>query len=445
MQHRTPPVLTRTNDPTAGSGHGSFVLVTTISDRVDLEAVDLADPELFRRGFPHEIFTLLREEAPVWRHPTTPGTARLGGEFWVLSKHADVQSVSRDYKRFRSYEGPTVQDNPPERQGMKLVTMDPPGHTRLRRLISSGFTPRNIANLDEQARTWAGTIIDSALEQGECDFVRDVAYQLPMHMIADIVGIPVADRAWLFDRVNLFKRSQDPRTALPDSERTAVELEVFQYAHDLGLEKRRCPAEDVWTTLTEAEVDDDGGGRTQLTDLELEMFFIVLAIAGSETVREAITAGLIALLGHPEQLERMRSEPEVMPSAVEEILRWSSPADYFRRTATEDVEIRGVPIAAGERVTVWFPSANRDAEVFGDPFRFDITRQKNPHVAFGGGGVHYCLGANLAKREIQVMFEELVRRVGDIEILGDPVYTASGVVDAIACTIAHLPVRLAPR
>ncbi len=252
--------------------------VTATSDRVDLGEVDLTDPEVFRHGFPHEIFTLLREEAPMWCHPATPGTARLGGEFWVVSKHADVQAVSRDYTRFRSYDGPMVQDMPPERQGTQIVTMDPPAHTRLRRLISSGF------------------------------------------------------------------------------------------------------------------------------------IFFVLATAGSETVREAITAGLIVLLDHPEQLERMRREPEVMPTAVEEILRWASPADYFRRTATEDLEIRGVTIAPGERLTLWYPSANRDADVFPDPFRFDIGRPKNPHVTFGGGGVHYCMGANLAKREIQVIYEELLRQ-----------------------------------
>jgi cytochrome P450 len=420
-------------------------LVTATSDRVDLGDVDLTDPEVFRDGFPHEIFTLLREDAPVWCHPATPGTARLGGEFWVVSKHADVQAVSRDYTRFRSYDGPMVQDMPPERQGTQIVTMDPPAHTRLRRLISSGFTPRMISNLDAQARAWAGRIVDHALEQRDCDFVREVAYQLPMHLIADIMGIPVSDRAWLFDRVNLFIRSLDPRTALPEAERTALELEVFQYAHDLGVEKRRCPVDDVWTTLTAAEVDTDDGGRTRLSELELDLFFFVLATAGSETVREAITAGLIVLLDHPEQLERMRREPEVMPTAVEEILRWASPADYFRRTATENVEIHGVAIAPGERVTLWYPSANRDADVFPEPFRFDIGRPKNPHVTFGGGGVHYCMGANLAKREIQVMYEELLRRVGDIEILGEPVYAVAGIDSAVASAIAQLPVRLTAR
>lgn len=418
--------------------------MTTTSTPIDLGAVDLTDNELFRHGFPHDIFTRLREEAPIWHHPATPGTERFGGEFWVVSKHADVQAVSRDHARFRSYDGPML-EWPPERQGMSIVALDPPAHTRLRRLISAGFTPRMVARLDEQVRTWAGVVIDHALELGECNFVHEVAYQVPMHMIADILGIPLSDREWLFDHVDLFLRSRDPSTALPEAERAALELEVFQYAHELGAEKRRCPADDVWTTLTEAEIDLDDGSRTRLTEFELDLFFNVLTIAGSETARGAITAGLIALLEHPDQLEHMRREPAVIPTAVEEILRWTSPAHYFRRTATEDVEIRGVTIRAGDRVTVWYPSANRDADVFADPFRFDITRAENPHVAFGGGGIHYCMGANLAKREIRVMYEELLKRVRDFEILAEPVYSVAGLASAVSLAITELPVRLTAR
>ncbi len=172
---------------------------------------------------------------------------------------------------------------------------------------------------------------------------------------------------------------------------------------------------------------------------------MVLTIAGSETTRNAISSGLLALFEHPDQMERMRSDPAVIPTAVEEILRWSSPVTYFRRTATEDVEIGGVPIAAGERVSVWYPSANRDADVFADPYRFDITRTENPHVTFGGGGVHYCLGANLAKREIRVMFEELLARAGDIEVLGEPEYAVQGIGNPITLSIRDLQVRLSTR
>jgi cytochrome P450 len=414
------------------------------SSSVDLSALDLTDPELFRHGFPHEVFARLREEAPVWRHPTISGAERFG-EFWVVSRHADVQAVSRDHLHFRTRDGPMVTDMPPERQGTMIVTIDPPAHTRLRRLISAGFTPRMIARLDDQTRTWARSIVEHALDLGECNFVYDVAYQLPMHMIADIVGIPVADRAWLFERVNLSIQSLDPRSPLGQPDRDALEREIFEYAHRLGLEKRRRPADDVWTTLIEAEIKTDDGGVQRLTQLELDLFFRVLAVAGSETTRQAITGGLIALLDHPDQLERMRHEPQVMTSAVEEILRWTTPASYFRRTATEDVEIGGVPIAAGDKVTIWYPSANRDADVFRDPFTFDITRTENPHTTFGGGGVHYCLGANLARREIRVMYEELLGRAGDIEIVGEPVWSASGIESTVTGAITELPVCLTAR
>jgi cholest-4-en-3-one 26-monooxygenase len=419
--------------------------VTTIPGEPALDTIDLTDFELYRSGFPHDVFTVLRDEAPVWWHPESPSARFLGGGFWVVTRHADVQAVSRDPARFRSFEGPSLPEMPPERRGSMIVSMDPPAHTRLRRLVSAGFTPRMTAMLEEQARAWARSIIDHALEHGECNFVQEVAYQLPMHLIADIVGIPVADRAWLFDNVNTFIQSSDPRTRLTAAERTALEAELYTYAHELGAEKRRCPADDVWTTLTTAEVEHDDGTRTQLSELELDLFFLVLTIAGSETTRNAIASGLLALVDHPDQLEQLRSDPTVMPTAVEEILRWTTPAAYFRRTASEDTEIRGVPIAAGDRVTIWHPSANRDERAFVEPFRFDITRADNPHVTFGGGGIHYCLGANLAKREIKVMFEELLSRVADVEVTGEPEYSVQGIGNPITVSLQELPVRLTAR
>ena len=364
---------------------------------IDLDQIDLTDAELFRQGFPHETFAVLRDEAPVWWHPEHRGTERLGGSFWVVSKHADVQTVSRDPARFSSFDGPSLPTLPPEQRGAMVVSMDPPDHTRMRRLVSAGFTPRMITRLEDQATAWARTIVDRALAQGQCNFVHEVAYQLPMHMIADIVGIPVSDREWLFDRVNVFLSSTDPRSRLSRAEIDAIQAEMFGYAQQLGDDKRHHPADDVWTTLIEAEIEHGDGERTRLSPIELDLFFIVLTIAGSETTRNAISAGLMALVEHPDQLELLRRDPDVMSSAVEEILRWTAPAAYFRRTATVDTEIRGVPIAAGDRVTIWHPSANRDADAFEDPFRFDITREDNPHVTFGGGGIHYCLGANLAK------------------------------------------------
>jgi cytochrome P450 len=408
----------------------------------DLDSIDLTDFDLYRHGFPHELFSILRDEAPVWRHPDTPGTERLGGSFWVLSRHADVQAVSRDHARFRSLEGPSLPDLDKARQGLMLVSMDPPAHTRLRRLVSAGFTPRMVARLDTQARAWAVAIIERALEQEVCEFVHEVAYQLPMHMIADIVGIPLPDREWLFELVSRLLQSTDPTTRLSTAQRQAIERELFAYAHALGAEKRRAPADDVWTALTTAEITQDDGTRTRLDELELDLFFMVLTIAGSETTRNAISAGLLALTEHPDQMERLRSDPSVMGTAIDEILRWTSPVAYFRRTAVADVEIRSARVAAGDRVSIWFPSANRDADVFRSPFTFDITRTENPHVAFGGGGVHYCLGANLAKREIRVMFEELLARVGEIDVLGAPEYSVQGIGNPITMSLRRLDVRL---
>jgi cytochrome P450 len=245
--------------------------------------------------------------------------------------------------------------------------------------------------------------------------------------------------------VNLLLQSTDPRRRLGVAERAAIETELFGYAHELGAHKRAAPADDVWTLLTVAEVEQGDGTRTRLTELELDLFFMVLTIAGSETTRSAIASGLIALLEHPDQLARLRTDRDVMGTAVDEILRWASPVAYFRRTATEDMVLHDTEISAGDRVTVWYPSANRDAEVFDRPFAFDITRTPNPQVAFGGGGMHYCLGANLAKREIRVMFEELLARVDEVEVVGDPEYAVQGIGNPITLTLATLPVRLTGR
>ncbi|UXA06196.1 cytochrome P450 [Mycobacterium sp. SMC-2] len=410
-----------------------------------LEQINLTDHELFRRGFPHEVFTLLRAEAPVWRHPAMPGTTRIDRPFWVVSRHADVVAISRDHARFRSLEGPSLPGDPPNQQGLRLVSMDPPEHTRLRTLISKGFTPRMTAKLEDQARQWAGTIIDHALERGDCDFVNEVAYQLPLHMIADIVGIPRSDREWLFGKVNVLLQASDPQSFLTPDERADILREMFGYAHELGSAKRRAPADDVWTKLTTAEIDQPDGSRTELSEFELDLFFIVLVFAGSETTRNAIASGLLALLEHPDQFERMRIDPSVLPTAVEEICRWSSPVSYFRRTAVEDVVVGDACIEAGDAVSLWYASANRDAAVFADPFAFDISRERNPHVGFGGGGAHYCLGANLAKREIQVMFDELTARVTEVGLLGEPEYSVQGAENPITVSLRQLPVRLTPR
>jgi cytochrome P450 len=413
----------------------------TAFDRHQLD-VDLTDADLYANGFPHEVFTALRRHAPVkWQ--AFPERFRGGDDegFWVLSKHEDIQAVSRDPELFSAFDGPQLSHNP-EIAGTMLVSMDGRDHVRQRRLISAGFTPRMVKQLEHQIRRWAESIVDRGLERGQCDFVSEIAYPLPMNVIADIVGIPDEDRAWLFSLANEFLQGDAPgrRVSLDDNLR--IQIEMFEYAQKLGRDKRANPRDDVWTVLSTVEIETEDGKRATLSQVELDMFFLLLIVAGSETTRNAVSGGLLALLDHPEQLEQLRQEPEAIALAAEEILRWSSPVSYFARRATRHTEIRGVPIAKGDRVSMWFPSANRDEDVFEDPFRFDISRSPNPHVAFGGGGVHFCLGASLARRELTTLLEVLFERTREIELAGPPSYVPLGISNPILLFMRELPVRM---
>jgi cholest-4-en-3-one 26-monooxygenase len=400
--------------------------------------IDLTDGKTFAQGFPHDVFTTLRREAPVYWQAFPPALS-VGHDpgFWVLSRYADVQAANRDIELFCSYDGPTVRIVP-EVAGSMLVSMDGRDHVRLRRLISAGFTPRMVSRLDEQARKWAVAIVERARQRGTCDFVHDVAYQLPMHMIADIVGIPVEDREWLF---GLTKELLQGDTAEPEKVLN-IQAQMFEYAHALAVRKRAQPEDDIWSLLTTVEIETDDGERTELGELELDMFFFVLTIAGSETTRNAIAGGLIALIEHPDQLAFLRSQPDAIRQAVEEILRWTSPVVYFARRATRTTEIRGVTINQGDRITLWYPSANRDEDTFPHPHRFDVTRTPNNHIAFGGGGPHHCLGANLARREIIIMFEELLARTTTIQILAPPTYSGLTIDNPVLAAVNQLPVQL---
>jgi cytochrome P450 len=405
--------------------------------------IDLTETALYAHGFPHEIFTVLRRDEPVrWQEFPHRFPGDHDGGFWVLSRHDDVQAVSRNPELFSAFDGPQL-SHQPEIAGAMLVSMDGADHVRLRRLISAGFTPRMVKELERQIRRWAESIVDGALERGECDFVSEIAYKLPMHVIADIVGIPLDDRDRLFTLTNEALQGVLPEHRRSPEGHLQVQMEMFDYARKLGEEKRHRPQDDVWTILSTVEVETEEGGRTTLDPFELDLFFMLLTIAGSETTRNAVSQGLVALLDHPEQLERLREEPGAIPLAVEEVLRWSSPVSYFARRATADTEIRGVRIARGDRVTMWFPSANRDEDVFDDPFRFDIGRSPNPHVAFGGGGVHFCLGAHLARRELTTLLDVLLERTVRIELTGAPAYSSLGILNPILLYMRELPVRMA--
>jgi cytochrome P450 len=291
--------------------------------------------------------------------------------------------------------------------------------------------------LEDQARQWAVKIVEDAVARETVEFVQDVAYQLPMHMIADILGIPLADRDWLFALTNDLLLCTDPEHPTPEARQEEFAAQIFGYGQKISARKRQEPEDDVLSLL--ATVEDDAG---KLNDLELDAFFMLLTVAGSETTRNAISGGLQQLLAEPEQLETLRRDPSLMKSATEEIIRWTSPVAYFKRIVAEDTEIAGVPVAAGDRVTLWYPSGNRDEAVFEDPFRFDIRRKPNEHMSFGGGGPHFCLGAHLARREITILFEELLKRTSHIEQIGDPSYSVLGIGNPILASLGKLPVRL---
>jgi cholest-4-en-3-one 26-monooxygenase len=405
---------------------------------VDFEDIDLLDRDRFTQGIPHEWFTWLRANAPVYHHPE-PG----GPGFWVVTRYDDIVACNRDAQSFSSaqrlggvvgLEGPT--ESPPgmEAGGNMMLFMDPPDHTRYRKLVNRGFTPRMIGALEAHVRDLTARIVDDALAKGECDFVVDVAAELPLEVIAELIGVPHEDRHKIFDWSNRFVGSEDPEYLVSPELVMEAQVEMFTYAQALADQRRAEPRDDIVSALLEAEIDGD-----RLTDMDFNMFFMLLSVAGNETTRNAIAHGMNAFLEHPDQYELLASDPEAyLSSATEEILRWASPVMYFRRNATRDVQVRDQTIAAGEKISLWYISANRDEDVFDDPFTFDITRYPNPHIAFGGGGPHFCLGAQLARLEIRLLFEQLVERVPRVEALDPPDRLRSNFIGGIK----HLPVRL---
>jgi cytochrome P450 len=405
-------------------------------------AADVMDPANYRLGVPHELFGRLRAEGAVhWHEPILiRGEDRPVG-FWSVVRHAEVQRANRDWEAFSAADGVVIPPAPPTHRVTTIVGSDPPDHTRLRRLINAGFTPRMIAKLEDLITQRVARLLEAAAVAPSCDLIRDIAYPLPMHVISDIVGIPEPERQWVFERTEAAIRSADPASGV---DRREVEQALFGYALELTDRKRRHPADDVWTLIAQAKFQGEDGAWSQLDGSELEMFFLILALAGSETTQNALSQGAIALLDHPDQLEEFRQNPALSASAVEEVIRWASPVLYFGRTATRPVELGGQKIAAGDRVVLWYVSANRDEQAFDEPFRFDIHRHPNPHVSFGGGGPHYCLGAHLARLEIATLLADLFRRF-DVDLAGPPEWAGAGPLSNVGASIERLPVRLAPR
>jgi cholest-4-en-3-one 26-monooxygenase len=395
--------------------------------------LDLTDTNLYRGGFPHDVFTELRQQGKVLRHPRVAiPQFDTEIEFWAVLTHSEIQQANRDWETFSARDGHSIVPQPPERRGKMLITMDPPEHARMRRLISAGFTPKTISELETRIRQRSTKILDDAARRPEVDFVSDIAFQLPMHVIADIVGIAEEDRSEVFGHADIVMRALDPTEGISMDERRQAELGLFEFAHRLTAAKRADPADDVWTILASGELED----------IELCLFFMVLALAGSETTRNGLSQGLMALLAHPDQMATLRDDPATLPLATEELLRWSSPVICFGRTVTRDVELGGQQLKAGDRLGLFYPSGNRDPEVFENPFRFDIRRSPNPHLAFGGGGPHFCLGASLARIQTRVMMGEIAHRFPSIEIVGQPRWTSTGPINNVGVAVKSLPVRL---
>ena len=384
-------------------------------------AVDLSDFALWRNGFPDELFAELRRDRPIFRHDLTPGVAALfpGGaqrEFWVTTKHRHTVRLHRDVDSFTAVDGPLIQPVGMFASYPTIINMDPPGLNKRRKLISNAFNPRAIAKLEDGIRARAARMIDGLLAGGGGDWIEDVADALPMTVIGDIIGIPEDDRPRIFDCLDRILKGNAAEGRLGRQEFTDLYANIFGYAMELTAAKRRNPTDDIWSTLATAVITGEDGEQFSLPPNELEFFFFVLAFAGSDTTKNALASGLQAFVANPAQIERYRKQEALRPSAIEEVLRWASPVAYWTRTAKVDVEMDGQHIAKGERVVSMLRSANRDEEVFESPFTFDIGRQPNPQVAFGGGGPHHCLGAMLARAELRAVFDELLLRCDDIEI-----------------------------
>jgi cytochrome P450 len=404
------------------------------------------DNDAFSQRVPHELFACMRDEAPVLWYDWPYGRG-----FWSVTRYDDIVTVLKDWRTYSSEVGGTALEDldPDQVEARKsMLDADPPEHSSLRAIVNKGFTPRAVAAYEDLLRNLTRTILDDALPRGEFDFIEEVAKQLPIQVLCRILGVPLVDDEKMIDLGDRMIGNTDPDSGglhpgSPESDqyrllpfRSPYAKELFDYGHDLAAKRREDPRDDLVSKLVAWE-DDDG---RRLTEQEFDTMFLLLVVAGNETTRQSIAHGLAALVEHPDAMQRMRSDPEVMKTAVEEIMRWSSPVIHFRRTATTDTELNGVSIKAGDKVVVWLISGNFDERQFEQPYTFDITRKPNRHVTFGRGGPHFCLGAHLAVLETRVMFEELLPRVGSVELTAPPRRLESNFTNAFK----SMPVRVTP-
>jgi cytochrome P450 len=400
-------------------------------DAVTIGGVDLADPDTYAHGMPFDAFRELRLRAPVAWHPYGDGPG-----FLALTGYDEVLAVSRDSATWSSQSAGVFFDIPRPEDNFQLelmmLTMDPPRHTKLRSLVSKGFTPRQVAKLNNHVADMAREIVDDVVERGECDFVDDIAGALPSYVIAELLGIPLEDGRRLYELTEIMNSGAVGDTHQGVSPVIDAQLQMFQYGSELAARKRQAPGDDIATSLLEAEVDGE-----RLNDLEFNMFFLLLINAGGDTTRNLVAAGILAMMEHPDQQARIAADSSLLPTAIEEMLRYTSPVTVFVRTATKDTELRGIPVKAGDRAAMFYPSANRDESRFADPDRFDIGRAPNPHLAFGGGGTHFCLGANLARVEATAIIPEVLSRMKDLELAGPVERVRSNLMNGIH----SMPVR----
>jgi cholest-4-en-3-one 26-monooxygenase len=390
---------------------------------------DLCDRAVFADGPPHDVFRRFRDEAPVSFLPEPDGPG-----FWGVFRYDDVVEVSRHPQRFASAPAVFIQDPPdPAITQELLINQDPPRHTKLRKLVNRGFTPRQISALEPHVRDIVVRILDDAAAMGGFDLVHDLAVELPLQVIAEMVGVPQEDRHKVFSWTERMMSNDDDDPAAMHADAHVAITEMFGYADQLIASRIGGDGTDLLSVLLRADVDGEA-----LSQFEVDVFFMLLMNAGSETTRNLISGGTLALFEHPDQRELLVANPELLPSAIEEMLRWVTPVMHFRRTARESTEIGGQPIAAGDKVVMWYTSANRDDAQFPDASAFDITRAPNEHVSFGAGGPHFCQGASLARLEARILFEEMLARMPTLEPAGDPVHLRSNFINGIK----SLPVRV---
>ena len=405
-----------------------------MSTLADVAPVDLSDSRSYVAGVPHAYLAHLRRHDPVhWQdEPGGPG-------FWAITRYDDCVTVNRDYERFSSAAKGTMpfelDADEIAQQGLMMLNMDPPLHTRYRRLVNKGFTPRMVRDLEESIHRAADSIIDEVIEQGEADFVTQISAELPLQVIAELLGVPQEDRHRMFEWSNRMVGNEDPEYQDQNALALTSAMELYAYASELFAKKRIDPHADLMSALTTVEIEGE-----RLSDMELELFFLLLTVAGNETTRNLMSGAMHAFFQNPEQWQRLLNDRSLLPSAVDEMLRFVTPVMNFRRTAMVDAELSGTKIAAGDKVVFFHASANRDEDIFSEPDTFDVGRDPNPHIAFGGGGPHFCLGTNLARMEIRVMFEHLLDRMPDIRQNGEVQRLQSQFINGVK----HIPVAFTP-